>query len=321
MSDKVTVEIFRFDPSVDAEPRFDKFEVPWLDEGCGVMTGLQALQYIFENEDPTLAYDYCCRAGLCGRCSMKIDGKAGLACFTPLAKGGKHTFEPLDTFPVIKDLVIDRGNTNDLFVQTKIACQTVEPIQKLENIEYDLYWERLERMNMCRECLCCYSVCPKMHEAVRAGEFIGPGAMMQIGLRHLSVNDQMDRVEQAAFSGVFECNLCGECANVCPSHIDLVGTISLLQREAEARGLKPSGLPTANTARSAKPATQPVATGAGPSEIITASCGESSCHDAQKILDFRMDADSAKVRVDTHAAINADLTDDQKQSLVDFFTK
>lgn len=318
MNDSITVKLFRYDPSTDVEGRYETYEVPWEDDGCGVMTGLQALKYVYENIDSTLAYDFCCRAGLCGRCAMRIDGKPCLACFTPIYKNATHTFEPLETFPVIKDLVIDRGNIDTLFVQTKLACQTVEPIQRLENIDYDLYWEKLERMNMCRECLCCYTVCPKMNQPIRGSEFIGPGAMMQIGLRYLSVADEIDRVEQAAFSGLFECDLCGKCAEVCPSHIDFLGTISALQKDAEARGLKPSNLPVSTPVDDGDPLIASPAS-SDPTVIIQESCGTASCHDAQDILDYRADEDLAKVRVDSHAARMVQLTDEQKQALIAFF--
>ena len=57
---KITVT--RFDPSQDAAPYDQTFEVPFTDK----MTALEALMYIYENEDP-IAFDYACHGRSCGR--------------------------------------------------------------------------------------------------------------------------------------------------------------------------------------------------------------------------------------------------------------
>lgn len=97
----INVEVFRFDPSQDREPCFQAYEVP-LEEG---MSAMDALDYIYQNLDSTLAYyDHAgCALGICGRCTARINGKPGLLCQTPI--NGDIKIEPLSQAKVLKDLV------------------------------------------------------------------------------------------------------------------------------------------------------------------------------------------------------------------------
>ncbi len=64
------------DPSI--EPCMQTYE---LEESSG-MTLFIALNEIREQQDPSLSFDFVCRAGICGSCGMLINGKPGLACRT-----------------------------------------------------------------------------------------------------------------------------------------------------------------------------------------------------------------------------------------------
>jgi len=101
----IQVKVFRFDPSVDKEPRFQVYQVP-LEKGMSAMT---ALDYIYQNLDGTIAYyDHAaCDLGICARCTGIINGKPGLFCQTVLQ--GDVTLEPSSKNKVVKDLVVKRG--------------------------------------------------------------------------------------------------------------------------------------------------------------------------------------------------------------------
>ena len=104
----IRVKVFRFDPSADPEPYYKTFEVPFEDG----MSAMDALDYIYQNLDGTLAYyDHAgCSLGICGRCTGKINGKPGLVCQTRVS--GDITLEPLNKEKVIKDLVIERSSAS-----------------------------------------------------------------------------------------------------------------------------------------------------------------------------------------------------------------
>lgn len=51
---------------------------------------LDALFYIKDSIDPTFSFRRSCREGICGSCSMNINGENGLACLTRIGDGSKY---------------------------------------------------------------------------------------------------------------------------------------------------------------------------------------------------------------------------------------
>lgn len=97
------VRIFRFDPTVDKEPRYQTYQTPYQE-----YTVLDVLQHILEHQDPTLSFRYGCAGGgyqRCGACSILVNGKPALICKKLAEKD--MTIEPHPKFEVIKDLAVD----------------------------------------------------------------------------------------------------------------------------------------------------------------------------------------------------------------------
>ncbi|MCP4752221.1 MAG: succinate dehydrogenase [Proteobacteria bacterium] len=103
----IKVNVFRYDPSVDQDPYYQTYDVPW-ETGMSAMT---ALDYIYNHLDGTLAYyDHAgCDLGICAGCAGKINGKAGLFCQT--AVEGEITLEPRKKDRVLKDLITLRADS------------------------------------------------------------------------------------------------------------------------------------------------------------------------------------------------------------------
>ena len=78
---KITVT--RFDPSQDASPYEQSFEVPYRDN----ITALEALMHIYENEEP-IAFDYSCHGRSCGRCAMMVGRRAQVGLHYPFDRRG-----------------------------------------------------------------------------------------------------------------------------------------------------------------------------------------------------------------------------------------
>ena len=97
----ITVTVFRFEPSSDKEPHYQSYEVP-LEKG---MSAMNALDYIYQNLDGTVAYhDHAgCELGICARCTALINGRAGLLC-REIVKGD-ILLEPVSKTKVLRDLV------------------------------------------------------------------------------------------------------------------------------------------------------------------------------------------------------------------------
>ncbi|MFN7001118.1 MAG: 2Fe-2S iron-sulfur cluster-binding protein, partial [Elioraea tepidiphila] len=86
--------------------RIDRFEVPRQP----AQTVLDVVTWIQREADPTLAYRFACRVGMCGSCAMTVNGKPRWTCRTrveTVAPDGCLTLEPLRNMPVVKDLVVD----------------------------------------------------------------------------------------------------------------------------------------------------------------------------------------------------------------------
>ena len=101
----IMIKVFRFDPSVDAKPRYDSFQVPYDKEE----TILGILKYITQRHDPNLGFRESCRIGNCGICSIKVNGKGVLACRKALGEFNTQelVFDPLHENKVIRDLVCE----------------------------------------------------------------------------------------------------------------------------------------------------------------------------------------------------------------------
>jgi succinate dehydrogenase/fumarate reductase iron-sulfur protein len=99
-NDLATVELFRFDPKVDSEPRYSLFRVPY--EGYTVMN---ALVYIYENLDSSFAFRWACSKGFCRCCVVSVNGKPVLSCMEPASRYMR--IEPHPKFRIIKDLLVD----------------------------------------------------------------------------------------------------------------------------------------------------------------------------------------------------------------------
>src|SRR5512143_792625 len=104
---KLRFHVLRHDPRNPASvPHFDTFEI----EEAAAMTLFIALNEIREQLDASLAFDFVCRAGICGSCAMVINGRPGLACRT-LTKDlpADISLAPLPVFELIADLSVNTG--------------------------------------------------------------------------------------------------------------------------------------------------------------------------------------------------------------------
>lgn len=181
-------------------------------------TVLQALLYIYDEVDSTLAFRYSCRYLRCGLCGLQARGKPRLACRTKLA--GVNEIAPLPRLPLLRDLVVDRT----AYFNT-IQGLALYPVGPVEQPPVILREEPLHRNLMtCLECLCCVASCPTYH----FGEpgFAGPYLFIKLGQLYLDPRDMADRKAQAREWGIRCCSGCKKC--VCPNGVRLRETIMLL---------------------------------------------------------------------------------------------
>jgi len=191
----------------------------------------EVLRRIKTEQDPTLAYRASCHMAVCGSCGMKINGEPRLACKTlaldMVRKYGKNeiTIEPMDFFPVIKDLVVDWTDFyNRMF---KVKPRLYPSKEVLEGkAEHRLKPEdqrELWKFEQCIWCGLCVSACPSVKNDP---EFLGPAAHAK-GYRFLA--DPRDTIFderlKILIDSAWRCTYCYQCFNVCPRDIEPVTTI------------------------------------------------------------------------------------------------
>ena len=97
----ISVTCIRYDPDVDKTSYQKTYEVPFL-RGLSV---LNVLTYIYENIDPGLGFYSNCDRGVCGRCTMTINGHSALACTTLVT--GDLELAPLRGRRLTRDLIVE----------------------------------------------------------------------------------------------------------------------------------------------------------------------------------------------------------------------
>jgi succinate dehydrogenase / fumarate reductase, iron-sulfur subunit len=229
--DTVLFHIFRFDPVNDKEHHFQEFKVPFTRED---QTVLEALFYIQQRLDDSLAFRSSCRAGICGSCAMHINGKYRLACNTLVSrlKSNIVTVRPLAHMPVYKDLFVDMRSFWEKYEYIKPYVMPGKPLSMNgEQIQTPEERSRIDVLIDCILCACCHSSCPvtASHE-----EYLGPMALLQMD-RFLS--DTRDHAGKERLSmvndehGVWRCHTIFNCQEVCPKDLDPSGSIAHIKME------------------------------------------------------------------------------------------
>jgi succinate dehydrogenase/fumarate reductase iron-sulfur protein len=230
------LKIQKFNPLLDSKPYYVEGEIEWRDK----ITALDAV-YLFHTTVEPINFNYSCGGRTCGGCATMIDGEPKLLCITVL-DDSTHTIEPLSTFPVIRDLVVDKTSFDNCM--TNISARVMlEPITKENLAPTDYVFDETEDLmrrygELCSRCGVCNAACPTL--VVRPDEYAGPAQMFQIGFRYLDWYDEADRLAQAVSAGMYHCIMCGTCASVCPMMIEHLTMWQLLRDDAEKRGLVPS---------------------------------------------------------------------------------
>jgi len=207
---KITLR--RYDPEGRGS-YLENYQVP-LEPG---LTVLQALKYIYENHDGSLAFSYGCRYGKCGACAVMVNGRPCLSCRE--SAGKEMIIEPLRNFPVVKDLVVDRREFDAHLDKVRPWLHRhLKPAMEPEDLDPKDF-DDFRVVSRCIECLSCLTVCP----VFTAGkyEYAGPSLHVHLARHILDPRDDLNRIPMAFSEGIFHCTECGRCQEVCPSKIKI----------------------------------------------------------------------------------------------------
>ena len=231
---EITLSILKFNPKDKAsKPVFVDFT---LEETPG-MTLFIALTKIREEMDPGLAFDFVCRAGICGSCGMIINGKPALACRTLIANypDGKLQLMPMPAFELIKDLSVNTGKwMEDMSVKVEswIVTNKETDISKIEEkIEPEVADEVFE-LDRCIECGICVASCGTK---LMRPDFVGAVGLNRVARFELDPHDQRTTEDFYELvgddNGIFGCMSLLACEDHCPKHLPLQNKIAYLRRK------------------------------------------------------------------------------------------
>ena len=176
MVNEKTFIIYRNEPEV-IEPRYDRFNIP-ITPG---MTVLEALFYIQDKFDSTLAFRYACRGAICGSCGMTINKMPQLACKTQVATANQIKkpervpsidfgdvewneekeilIEPLPHMTVLKDLVVDMEPFWKFYREVKPYFNSEWNDESSETLQTSSEVKEYEHIIYCILCGLCWA-CP-----------------------------------------------------------------------------------------------------------------------------------------------------------------
>jgi succinate dehydrogenase / fumarate reductase, iron-sulfur subunit len=237
----LTLKVWRQKNAADPGS-FETYDAPHVNPDMSFLEMLDVVNegLIAKGQDP-IAFDSDCREGICGTCSMVIGGVAhgGLRGTTACQLHMRHfkdgetiTIEPwrAKAFPVIKDLVTDRGSFDRIieaggFVSVNTGGTPDANCLPVPKLDAD------EAMDAaaCIGCGACVAACKNASAMLFVSAKVSHLALLPQGQqererRVLSMVSQMDS------EGFGNCTVTGSCEAVCPKEISL-DFIAKLNRE------------------------------------------------------------------------------------------
>lgn len=179
-----------------------------------------------------------CKEEICGTCSIRINGIPRLSCSTKVSDLPKSSsrkpiiLEPLEKFPVIKDLTVDRSRIDRSLSRSKNWVETDEllggKVIYTNKVQQEMY-----SYSKCINCGSCYDACPRTSKV--ESNYIGPSAIAHVvAMNDHPLGKESDTKRLEAISGKDGVANCGKsmvCEKVCPKNIPLVRSITRVNRE------------------------------------------------------------------------------------------
>ena len=232
MASSVTLRVFRWSP--DEAERFAEYRVA----AAADTTVLDALVEIQRAQDPTLAFRYACRVGMCGSCAMVVNGRERWACRTRLQSlgPGQVTVRPLYHFSLLRDLVVDMtpfaAKLRDIgaALTPRDGAESYALVSGLSKERY-----QIDLAIECIGCGMCVSACTMVGHNER---FPGPAALNRALTLELDHRDNGRQARWRVLLGddaLARCHGQGNCTEVCPMGLSPADSIRRLRRLAVSR--------------------------------------------------------------------------------------
>lgn len=237
----LTLKVWRQE-NRDAKGRFETYQVNDISSEMSFLEMFDVLneRLISEGKDP-IAFDSDCREGICGTCSMYVNGRAhgpwqkNTVCqlhMRAYKEGDTIVVEPWrsNAFPVIKDLVVDRRAFDRIieaggFVSVNTGNAPDANTIPVERADSDLAFDAAA----CIGCGACVAACPNNSPALFVGAKVSQLALLPQGgpernLRVINMVAQMNKEDFGNCGNIYNCEA------ECPKGIS-VENIARMNRE------------------------------------------------------------------------------------------
>ncbi|MGN8645718.1 succinate dehydrogenase iron-sulfur subunit [Gracilibacillus sp. HCP3S3_G5_1] len=182
-----------------------------------------------------------CLEEVCGACSMVINGEPRQACSTLVDKLEQPIrVAPMSTFPVVRDLVVDRSRMFDSLKKVKAwipidGTHDLGPGPRMPEKKRQWAYE----LSKCMTCGVCLEACPNVNSK---SDFIGPAPLSQVRLFNSHPTGEMNKSERLEAlmedGGLAGCGNSQNCVQVCPKGIPLTTSIAALNRDTNIQSFK-----------------------------------------------------------------------------------
>lgn len=221
----------------DAASYTEEFEVPYR-PNMNVISALMEIQRNPVKVDGTKTAPVCwesnCLEEVCGACSMVINGKPRQACSALIDRLEQPIrLEPMSTFPVVRDLVINRERMFQSLKKVKAwipidGTYDLGPGPRMAESKRQWAYE----LSKCMTCGVCLEACPNVNDR---STFIGPAPISQVRLFNAHPTGEMNAFERLEAlmedGGIEGCGNSQNCVRSCPKGIPLTTSIAAMNRD------------------------------------------------------------------------------------------
>lgn len=244
MSEKTIHLIVSRQDGPEAKPYTEEFKIPYR-PNMNVISALMEVQKNPVNakgeKTTPVVWEMNCLEEVCGACSMVINGKARQACSALIDQLEQPIrLEPMRTFPIIRDLMVDRSRMFDALKRVKAwipidGTYDLGPGPRLpEKVRQTAY-----ELSKCMTCGVCLEVCPNVNSK---SPFIGAAPISQARLFNTHPTGKMNADERLEAlmgeGGVTDCGNSQNCVQACPKGIPLTDSIAEINRQLTVYSFK-----------------------------------------------------------------------------------
>ncbi|RRJ67337.1 succinate dehydrogenase iron-sulfur subunit [Paenibacillus oralis] len=228
----------------NSQPYTEEFELDYR-PNMNVISALMEIQRNPVNQQGEHTAPVCwesnCLEEVCGACSMVINGKPRQACAALIDQLEQPVrIEPMRTFPVVRDLVIDRSRMFNALKRVKAwipidGTYDLGPGPRMPEKKRQWAYE----LSKCMTCGVCLESCPNVNEKT---DFIGPAAISQVRLFNahptgaMNADERLDALMEDG--GIEGCGNSQNCVRACPKGIPLTTSIAEMNRDTTKRMFK-----------------------------------------------------------------------------------